>query len=253
MGQTTMFRKGGMEVSQQHLEGFSVTFGITETVGLLTVVLVTVWAGHYRGGFAWRSNPGLEFNWHPVLMTTGMIFLYANSIMIYRAFRNNRKRKLKWAHMSMHVVAFLMVIVGLVAVFDSHNLAPEPIPNMYTLHSWIGLSSVILFACQWIAGFITFFFPGLQSPLRASYMPVHVFFGLAGFMAAIIAALLGLTEKTIWTVKDYAQFPAEGILVNFIGVFLVAFAGLVIYLTTEPRFKRQPLPEDEMLLTSGLE
>jgi len=42
-------------------------------------------------------------------------------------------------------------------------------------------------------------------------------------------------------------------MMNFIGVLLVVFAGLVIYLVTEPRFKRQPLPEDEMLLTSGLE
>jgi cytochrome b-561 len=52
---------------------------------------------------------------------------------------------------------------------------------------------------QWVSGFITFFFPGLQAPLRAAYMPVHVFFGLAGFVAAVTAALLGLTEKTLWS------------------------------------------------------
>jgi hypothetical protein len=32
-------------------------------------------------------------------------------------------------------------------------------------------------------------------------MPVHVFFGLAGFIAAVIAALLGLTEKALWTLN----------------------------------------------------
>ncbi|KAJ9593041.1 hypothetical protein L9F63_027716, partial [Diploptera punctata] len=52
---------------------------------------------------------------------------------------------------------------------------------------------------------------------------------------------------------DYSHLPGEGVLVNLIGVFLVLFAGLVIYVATESRFKRQPLPEDEMLLTSGLE
>ncbi|XP_033607634.1 cytochrome b561 isoform X2 [Cryptotermes secundus] len=245
---------GDMDAPQQNLEGFITTFGVAQAVGALTVILVTVWAGHYRGGFAWRSNVDLEFNWHPVLMTFGMIFLYANSIMIYRAFRNNRKRRLKVAHMLIHVIAFILVVIGLVAVFDSHNLKEPPIPNLYTLHSWIGLSAVILFACQWASGFVTFFFPGLQSPLRATYMPVHVFFGLAGFIAAVIAALLGLTEKVLWTLNtNYAKLPAEGILINFIGVLLVAFAGLVMYLVTEPRFKRQPLPEDEMLLTSGRE
>jgi hypothetical protein len=53
--------------------------------------------------------------------------------------------------------------------------------------------------------------------------------------------------------SDYSKLPPEGIVVNCIGVLVVAFAGLVMYLVTEPRFKRQPLPEDELLLTSGLE
>jgi len=67
-----------MEVTQQHLRGFITTFGVTEGVGAVTVILVTVWVGHYREGFTWRSNPDIQFNWHPVLMTLGMIFLYAN-------------------------------------------------------------------------------------------------------------------------------------------------------------------------------
>lgn len=77
-----------------------------------------------------------------------MYFIFLSAIMIYRAFRNNRKRRLKVAHMLIHVIAFILVVIGLVAVFDSHNLKNPPIPNLYTLHSWIGLSAVILFACQ---------------------------------------------------------------------------------------------------------
>ena len=33
---------------------------------------------HYRKGFAWQDDPSHEFNWHPFLMTIGLVFLYGN-------------------------------------------------------------------------------------------------------------------------------------------------------------------------------
>ena len=42
----------------------------------MIVVLTGIYTGH--NGFAWRENPGLQFNWHPLLMTIGMIYLYGN-------------------------------------------------------------------------------------------------------------------------------------------------------------------------------
>jgi cytochrome b-561 len=51
---------------------------------------------------------------------------------------------------------------------------------------------------QWLAGLVTFLFPGLASHLRAAYLPLHVFFGMLIFVLACITALLGIKEKTIW-------------------------------------------------------
>lgn len=76
-------------------------------------------------------------------------------MLIYRTQRNARKRRLKLIHGGIMLSVIVLVVIALVAVFDSHNLVKEPIPNMYSLHSWIGLTSVILFCCQvWKRNFI---------------------------------------------------------------------------------------------------
>ncbi|KAK6617064.1 hypothetical protein RUM44_005421 [Polyplax serrata] len=233
------------------MEGFTLLFGLAEAIGALSLILIAIWLGSYRNGFTWTSNPSLQFNWHPLLMTLGMVFLYANGILVYRSLRNSHKKTLKIAHAVINAFALLLTIVGLQAVFDSHNLASPPIPNMYSLHSWIGLGSVILFACQWLAGLITFLYPSLSATLRAAYYPIHTFFGVNAFVCATASALLGLTEKALFSVNGYSKFSSEGILINFIGLTLAIFASLVVYLVCEAKYKRQPLPEDEMLLTTN--
>lgn len=40
--------------------------------------LVLFWVLYYRGGFGWRDEPKLEFNYHPVLMIGGFVYLAGN-------------------------------------------------------------------------------------------------------------------------------------------------------------------------------
>ncbi|XP_071567424.1 transmembrane ascorbate-dependent reductase CYB561 isoform X5 [Temnothorax nylanderi] len=188
------------QTESHSLEGFIPLLSITEGCGALLVILVIVWTSFFRNGFSWRSNPELEFNWHPLLMTIGLVFLYANgkSTELARQFGDTCQR------------------------------------------------SVL----QWFAGCVSFLYPGLQSPLRASYMPMHVYFGVAAFVSAIASCLLGLNEKAIFTLKDkYSAFVSEGMLINFIGLLLIAFGGLTTYLVTQERYRRLPRPEDEVLLS----
>ncbi len=76
---------------------------------------------------------------------------------------------------------------------------PVHLPGNNVTHFWINEIANCFF--QWMAGLITFLFPGLASHLRASYLPIHVFFGLLIFICACATALLGITEKAIFAFK----------------------------------------------------
>ena len=53
-----------------------------QVCGITAVILMGIWMNHYRKGFAWQENPKLEFNWHPLLMTIGLIFMYGNGMNV---------------------------------------------------------------------------------------------------------------------------------------------------------------------------
>lgn len=44
-------------------------------LGFICVAFVSAWCQHWRGGFALDGSLQM-FNWHPVLMVTGMVVLY---------------------------------------------------------------------------------------------------------------------------------------------------------------------------------
>ena len=70
---------------------FWFAFAATQLFGASFVVLMIVWTTNYRKGFAWQENPGLQFNWHPLLMSIGLIYLYGNGMLIYRVLPNGKK------------------------------------------------------------------------------------------------------------------------------------------------------------------
>ncbi|CAH2305745.1 cytochrome b reductase 1 [Pelobates cultripes] len=209
--------------------------------GFLGVIFVLVWVLHWREGLAWNGGAA-EFNWHPVLVITGFVFIEGIAIIVYRLPWTWKCSKLlmKYIHAGLHLVAIVLVIVALVAVFDFHN--SFKIPNMYSLHSWVGLTVVILFSLQLVISVFVFLLPIASDSLRAALMPIHVYMGLLLYGSIIATCLMGITEKLIFAVKEppYSKLPPEAIFVNTLGLLIVVFGGLVIWIATRPAWKRPP-------------
>ncbi|XP_062957521.1 uncharacterized protein LOC134381351 isoform X2 [Cynocephalus volans] len=59
------------------MEGFRGFLGLLVSallVGFLSVIFTLIWILHYREGLGWDGG-ALEFNWHPVLVVTGFVFI----------------------------------------------------------------------------------------------------------------------------------------------------------------------------------
>jgi len=114
------------------------------------------------------------------------------------------KYYVKIAHALLQVVVLLLVIVGLTSVFMAHRISNYE--NVYSIHSWLGLTTIGLFLLQWIFGFVMFLFPKFREDIRGFYLPHHRFFGLAIFVYSCATSLMGLAETSIYDVKKYVKF-----------------------------------------------
>lgn len=55
--------------------GFYLACLLLGCLGFLCILLITYWTRHWHGYFAWDGSLHM-FNWHPVLMVSGMVVLY---------------------------------------------------------------------------------------------------------------------------------------------------------------------------------
>ncbi|XP_065447878.1 lysosomal membrane ascorbate-dependent ferrireductase CYB561A3 isoform X3 [Chrysemys picta bellii] len=217
------------------------------TLGLLCVVFTGFWSQHWRGGFAWDGSTKM-FNWHPICMVTGMLVLYGAAVLVYRVPSSWAGPKLPWKllHAALTLAAFVLVVLGLVAVFGFHNA--QGTPNMYSLHSWLGLAAVLFFSCQWLMGFTAFLLPWSPAWLRIIYKPVHVFFGSTILALAMAASISGINEKLFFSLTNktvpYAKLPPEAWFANSLGMLILVFGLLVLWALATPAWKR---PESESL------
>lgn len=156
----------------------------------------------------------------------------------------------KIAHAVFHASAIVFILLGLAVEFIQHSYSGEA--DLYSLHSWVGMATIVIFVCQFIFGFLCYLSPALNDRVKAFYLPIHVFFGIACFIMAIATCLIGFNQNARFNM-NYGDLPSEGVLI-IIGMLLVVYGILVVYLVTKPAYKRPPAVDNfklEPITTTG--
>ncbi|XP_047578110.1 plasma membrane ascorbate-dependent reductase CYBRD1 isoform X2 [Lutra lutra] len=183
-------------------------------VGFLSVIFTLIWVLHYREGLGWDGT-ALEFNWHPVLMVTGFVFIQGIAIIVYRLPWTWKCSKLlmKSIHAGLHTVATILLLLGI----------------------------------------FIFLLPWAPLSLRAFVMPMHVYSGLLIFGTVIAAVLMGVTEKLFFALNSsgYSKFPPEGVFTNTLGLLIVLYGALIFWIVTRPQWQRPKEPNSVLLQPNG--
>ncbi|KAJ1387832.1 Cytochrome b561/ferric reductase transmembrane [Sesbania bispinosa] len=204
------------------------SFNVTILAHLLFIAistLVLVWLLHFREGVAFNSPNKIKiFNLHPLLMVIGFILVGGEAIMTYKSIPGKRSSG-KMVHLLLHLIALAAGVLGIIAVFKSKKEAG--LANMYTLHSWFGMSAICSFGLQGLLKNI-----GAEMSTRATLMPWHRFIGMVIFLLAVGTAGMGLVEYFQFLGLFHSQ---EALIVNFTGLLLFLFAVFVSLSVILPR------------------
>lgn len=75
-------------------------------------------------------------------------FFFFLAILHFRFFHNDNKRVLKIQHGVIHCCIIIIAAFGIWAGLSSNIIAKPPVPKFYSLHSWLGIVTIVIFVVQ---------------------------------------------------------------------------------------------------------
>eukprot|EP01036_Dinobryon_divergens_P034380 gene34380-44414_t len=271
---------GGIEMSP-HFESTSSIGRFSAFLAIcfafVSMVLIAYWANNtdttirYAGGLDWGVN---TFNWHPVLMISGMVFSSITAMMMYRVLPLP-KTIVKYVHAILHTATIVCICVGIAAVVVSNNFIDKNTsnriePNLWSLHSLLGIIAICLYMQNYFIAALIFIPKVMEwtasAAVRKAYASAHSMNGIITAIVVLAVVQTGLTEESSgcqYTVTDVSNNPAALYhylspgckMLNGIGiVVLIATCLAVLVLATDSsqattsthgNHDRQEIPQEE--------
>eukprot|EP00455_Lapot_gusevi_P031124 TRINITY_DN3362_c0_g4_i1.p1 TRINITY_DN3362_c0_g4~~TRINITY_DN3362_c0_g4_i1.p1 ORF type:complete len:230 (+),score=27.98 TRINITY_DN3362_c0_g4_i1:60-749(+) len=145
-----------------------------------------------RADFGPRDNPAGKGLWvHLACAVLAFGYFFPNAVLAFRCTyleRITRKR----LHVLNQTLALILGIVAVAGIFDYHNTFNYP--NLYSVHSLLGLPFIILFAIQYVFSFYSYFWPMASESSRKGSIGYHRFFGVLLLNLAFAAMATGAMD-----------------------------------------------------------
>ncbi|MQL93614.1 hypothetical protein Taro_026265 [Colocasia esculenta] len=232
--------------------------GLARLTAVAVAGLVTFWALGFQTSFLQAATDDdvhssataqLDFIYsvlHPLLMVIGFILLTGEAILAHRTLGGWSRGTRTSAHLALQGAAFAFGVFGIWAKFQATD---GVVSNFLSLHSWMGLLCLSLFAAQWVVGFLSFWHRGEARRVRATVLPWHVFLGLYTYGLAVATAETGLLEKLTFlrqaarrsqataasASSSFSQRSTESAVVNALGVGMALLCGMVVLAAVSPK------------------
>jgi cytochrome b-561 len=164
--------------------------------GMAALICVCLWArddnsNAFLGDPEWTDKKFPSY--HPVLMVSGFYFAQVLGICMWSLVPNHEIAKA--IHATLMLGSIATMIAGLHAVVAyEHNVY---VPSLTSMHSWVGVMTIIVFGLQVIGGFTMGTLSALGStlPIMKHIVKIHRAIGLMSLMFTSVAILTGIENQ----------------------------------------------------------
>ncbi|XP_045466111.1 uncharacterized protein LOC123674966 [Harmonia axyridis] len=218
-----------LQIHTEILQYF-VLYGVITALGIIMIAMTAFWVFVYQGGFSDLINLHIMLSMTGFIQTTQGILVIRTTKYVAKEDSLDSIWTANILHTILHSIALVVDSISIAMAYLSRSYSTPPASNMYTLHAWIGMITFAVYILIWLWS-LSFFFPQLQFiPMRIA-ISIHVALGMTLFFTLLSSCLSGFMEEIMWSLGGtYSKFPPAGVLVNSIGVLMMVYCGVFIYI-----------------------
>lgn len=237
------YRRVTLEDGYINIHVYNVVFIVTTFLGFCISIMTWYWGENYCRGYS-LNTVFTTINWHPLLMIVGFTFMYSQALLFYQTGRNLPQwcetfipnSDIFWFTLIIKVICFIMVVMGLQVAFDYANHETPFKSHVYSLHSWLGIGSVILLCLDILVDFKWFFIDKISDLFRDVLVMISWMLGIMTFLMSVNTSIIGFLEDALRMYpENYCKLPPGAILLNIIGLFIAVFSAIVMDLNRKMR------------------